>query len=117
MQLDEHADRPEEKVMRWITHAVRRRIVLHSEGMCFHCKKRAARAALDRKGLPGLYDEKGRKFHIDHLVPSCIGGNDKEENLVMSCPECNMKKKRQTLRYKEEVDRFIEMVNAKKAKP
>lgn len=102
--------------MGWISHEVRRRVVLKSKGRCFHCKKMAAKAAVDARRLPSLYDEKGRKFHIDHLKPLWQGGEDKESNLVVSCPDCNLKKKKQTLLYKKEVDKFIEMVN-KRSKP
>jgi 5-methylcytosine-specific restriction endonuclease McrA len=97
--------------MAWITHDIRRRVILKSKGRCFHCKKKAAKADVDARGLPSLYDEKGRKFHIDHNRPLCTGGKDKESNLVVSCADCNQKKKRQTLLYKKEVDEFIKKVN------
>ncbi|MBI2137287.1 HNH endonuclease [Candidatus Woesearchaeota archaeon] len=100
----------------WITHEIKRRLILRSKGVCYHCKKKAVNAMVDGRGLPSLYDEKGRKFHIDHLKPLCIGGENKEDNLVVSCRDCNQKKQRQNLRHKEEVDKFLEMVNSRAKK-
>jgi len=34
----------------------------------------------------------GNDFHIDHLVPLSRGGSDAPENLVISCPTCNLSK-------------------------
>jgi hypothetical protein len=31
-------------------------------------------------------------FHIDHVFPKSKGGSDAEENLVLSCDECNIGK-------------------------
>jgi hypothetical protein len=33
-------------------------------------------------------------FHIDHVVPLIQGGRATEENLRLTCPECNMKRKK-----------------------
>jgi 5-methylcytosine-specific restriction endonuclease McrA len=35
---------------------------------------------------------KGRKYHVDHRIPITRGGSDNPENLVISCPECNLLK-------------------------
>ena len=34
----------------------------------------------------------GAHMHLDHLVPLARGGADEEENLVASCPSCNLEK-------------------------
>lgn len=31
-------------------------------------------------------------YHVDHFIPRARGGPDEPENLVLSCPTCNMKK-------------------------
>lgn len=33
------------------------------------------------------------KYHIEHVVPLSRGGSDRPENKVLSCPECNYRKK------------------------
>ena len=30
------------------------------------------------------------KMHIEHVRPLCCGGTNKIENLVLSCPTCNL---------------------------
>lgn len=32
------------------------------------------------------------KYHIDHVVPLSRGGSNSPENIVISCPKCNLKK-------------------------
>lgn len=34
----------------------------------------------------------GKKFHVDHIVPLSRGGSNSPENLVISCPKCNLSK-------------------------
>jgi hypothetical protein len=36
------------------------------------------------------------KFHIDHKIPLSRGGDNRVENLALSCPTCNLKKKDKT---------------------
>ena len=36
--------------------------------------------------------KKKKSFHIDHYIPLSKGGANSEENLVLSCPFCNMSK-------------------------
>jgi HNH endonuclease len=41
----------------------------------------------------------GATFHIEHAIPRSRGGSDKEDNLALSCPTCNLvKADRRTLR-------------------
>ena len=37
-------------------------------------------------------------FHLDHVVPWSRGGEHSVENLVVSCPSCNLSKKDKTLK-------------------
>jgi 5-methylcytosine-specific restriction endonuclease McrA len=34
---------------------------------------------------------------IDHLIPSCMGGKDTIENLVVACKVCNRRKNRKSV--------------------
>lgn len=29
-------------------------------------------------------------YHIEHIIPLCVGGTNKESNLCLSCPNCNL---------------------------
>lgn len=45
------------------------------KGKCWHCGKSV-----------------GDDYHIDHLIPLSRGGSNAPENLVISCPKCNLSK-------------------------
>jgi len=32
------------------------------------------------------------RYHVDHVMPLALGGSDGPENLVISCPPCNLSK-------------------------
>ena len=44
-------------------------------GQCFYCGTRF-----------------GSNYHVDHVVPLASGGSNGPENIVIACPECNLKK-------------------------
>ena len=44
-------------------------------GKCWHC------------GVPV-----GDDYHVDHLIPLSRGGSNSPENIVISCPSCNLSK-------------------------
>lgn len=29
-------------------------------------------------------------YHVEHIIPLCVGGTNRESNLCLSCPECNL---------------------------
>ena len=37
-----------------------------------------------------------RRWHVDHVYPRVLGGDDKSDNKVLSCATCNLKKNRKT---------------------
>lgn len=37
-------------------------------------------------------EKTGRHYHVDHVVPLAKGGSNGPENLVISCPTCNLRK-------------------------
>lgn len=45
-------------------------------GKCWHCGKKL----------------KGKHWHADHLTPLSRGGSNAPENIVVSCPNCNLSK-------------------------
>lgn len=53
----------------------RKKIFDMTGGRCFYC------------GMPLDYND----FHVDHFIPKALGGKDKD-NLVPSCPDCNLSK-------------------------
>jgi hypothetical protein len=34
----------------------------------------------------------GATFHVEHVMPSSVGGSDDADNLALSCPSCNLGK-------------------------
>ena len=34
----------------------------------------------------------GATFHIEHVIPVCLGGRTEDTNLVLACPGCNLRK-------------------------
>ena len=59
----------------------RREVFDRSQGRCHYCK---AVLALDGK------------WHIEHMVPRALDGDDKPANLVAACPPCNLAKRDRT---------------------
>jgi 5-methylcytosine-specific restriction endonuclease McrA len=49
-------------------------------GKCWHCGKSV-----------------GTTFHVDHLYPLSRGGSNNANNLVISCPDCNLSKHDKTM--------------------
>ncbi len=50
------------------------------------------------EGLTCVYCLKSceNDWHLEHKIPLCRGGLNKENNLTISCPTCNLRKARQT---------------------
>jgi len=59
----------------------RREVYEKSEGRCHYC-----RTALTLDG----------KWHIEHMVPRALGGEDDSGNLVAACARCNLAKRDRT---------------------
>jgi hypothetical protein len=59
----------------------RREVFERSEGRCMYC-----RAALTLDG----------RWHVEHMVPKALGGEDVAGNLVASCAPCNLAKSDRT---------------------
>lgn len=51
----------------------------NSDKCCYHCGKRLASSS-------------PRSMHVDHKVPFSLGGSCDDDNLVASCPRCNLRK-------------------------
>ena len=63
-------------------------IIKFQSNLCFYCDK-----------------DISDNYHIDHFVPISKGGSNNPENLVISCPQCNLFKN-----AKEPLD-FLEQIN------
>ncbi|WP_413432611.1 HNH endonuclease [Crateriforma spongiae] len=59
--------------------ATRREVWSRCNRRCFYCGRE-------------LIDWTGPNMHLDHKAALANGGPDSEENLVASCPECNLEK-------------------------
>lgn len=57
-----------------LDHAIRER----ARGRCQYCRMHQS--------------IQGASFHIEHVVPSSLGGLSDESNLVLACPSCNLHK-------------------------
>lgn len=53
-----------------------------SEWKCFYCNYLGD----ENKGPDG------RTWHVDHAYPVSLGGDDSQDNLVLSCATCNLRK-------------------------
>ncbi len=69
----------------------RQRIFDKTEGQCFYCGNNLNIS----------------NFHIDHKIPRSKEGSNREDNLVPSCPPCNMRKGALS------ADEFLWRVNSK----
>lgn len=49
--------------------------ISRQRGRCFWCKAKT-----------------GSNYHVDHVVPLAAGGSNDPENIVISCPACNLSK-------------------------
>lgn len=76
------ADRREDSKRRAIASATRKRIRERDGNRCHYCK---------REGEP-RWDPDRKSWHIDHVVPVVHGGTDADENLVLACAACNLRK-------------------------
>lgn len=48
------------------------------------------------------------KYHLDHLIPLAVGGTNNPDNLVCSCPKCNLRK------WKKLPDEFMKIISETK---
>ena len=59
-----------------------------TQGRTCRCK------CLPRRGAAiGAASPHKKRYHVDHVIPLSKGGSDGRENIVISCPSCNMSKK------------------------
>ena len=95
----------------WIPNPVRREVSIKSDGYCFHCKKRATSVFIDRWGIPRFKDENDNAFELDHIKPLWNGGKTNIKNLVLSCRDCNRKKKRINQKNEKDIKKIIQSFN------
>lgn len=64
---------------RWLYKHERIALWRDADKRCYHCGKKLASSS-------------PRSMHVDHLVPFSLGGSCDDDNLVASCPRCNLRK-------------------------
>ena len=52
----------------------------NQNGRCYYCKKKV-----------------GLNYHVDHVLPLALGGDNTSENIVIACPFCNVSKGYKTI--------------------
>lgn len=70
-----------QKVKRAATGTLRKQVINRDKWQCRYC---------------GTILE-NRDIHIDHVIPYSLGGLTELDNLVVACPDCNLKKSGRTL--------------------
>jgi len=95
----------------WIPHRVRNEVAKRSAGICFNCGKKAARAEVNKRGVLVFFDEGGRIFHLDHNKTPAAAGDHTEENLVLSCADCNLSKRRRRTANDPTVRALMDRIN------
>lgn len=64
-------------------------------GICYWCKKPMSpddRILLRKNKLGDEYTLGPRYPTLDHIIPSCDGGTNGRENLVLACHSCNLRR-------------------------
>ena len=57
---------------------IAREVERRAEGRCEYCRMHQSL--------------QGATFHVEHIVPRCLGGLSELENLAWACPSCNLHK-------------------------
>lgn len=70
--------------------AVRSALWVHQDGFCWYCGDDLAETETP---------------HVEHQYPICRGGEDHQDNVVLSCGPCNKQKRNKTV---EEYRSFLE---------
>lgn len=95
----------------WIPANIRKEITVKSGGKCYWCSLKATRASINKRGIPVLFDKKGRIYHIDHKKTVKDGGKEKSDNLVLACHDCNLSKRKMKAANDSKVQRLLKNVN------
>lgn len=95
----------------WIPAGVKHNVTLTSEGKCHWCSKKATRAEVNKRGQMCLYDENGNIFHFDHKTLVSMGGASDETNLVLSCRNCNLSKRKKKIENDKTSIEFMAKIN------
>lgn len=101
--------------MKWTTYWIkaedRRKTILSSEGKCHWCHKKANKSVINSRWIISLYDEHGFSFHLDHVIPVARWWKHTSDNLVVSCKECNLWRRKKIDTNDIEVQEFMKKIN------
>ena len=53
----------------------------------------------------------GATFHIEHVLPRVLGGEDELDNLALACPSCNLHKSERTRCYDSVTNAEVPLFN------
>jgi 5-methylcytosine-specific restriction endonuclease McrA len=83
--------------------------------------KEVKQSVMEREGWTCYYcgkDLSDADYHFDHFIPHSYGGEEVEENIVLSCPVCNQGKSDKVPSDREQIDfawyRFAKQAGASK---
>ena len=97
----------------WVPQGTRNKVSKKSGGVCFHCKKKAVGATINKRGVLCFYDKDERIYHLDHLKKIAAGGDHTEENMVISCANCNLSTRKKKAGNDPEVISLMKKINGK----
>lgn len=95
----------------WIKQKIRNDVSKKSRGVCFYCETKASRAEINKRGILVFYDKQNRVYHIDHKSPLSEGGSNESENLVLSCQDCNLSKRKKRMANDPVVLKLLKEIN------
>lgn len=85
----------------WVSHEVKRMVrtqgqrltaFLRTKGRCAYCG-----CELDKN-----------HYHVDHIIPIAKGGKTNKDNLVASCPDCNICKSNLSIEeFRQKINGFV----------
>ena len=53
----------------------------------------------------------GASFHVEHVIPRCVGGKSELSNLALACPGCNLHKGNRVEVRDEETGKMTPLFN------
>jgi 5-methylcytosine-specific restriction endonuclease McrA len=85
----------------YLTHPLQARVARRN----YEVRRRGAAGVFSRKDVNAMLAAQNRKcaycersldgsgYHIDHIIPLSRGGTNYSDNLQLTCPQCNMRKR------------------------
>ena len=91
----------------WIPAKIKLRVAKRDKGICKICGLKASTATVNRRGLLEFKTKDGQTYHYDHIKPVAQGGMHTANNLRLSCPTCNLSKRKQRIANDVQVKKIL----------